>query len=303
VASGTNTISTFDVTSGLPTDGHNVPLPRGANRPISLSVHPAGTWLYVVNRESRNLTVYALRDGLPTQGRNVRAEFLGVADNPTRPAAATLNQDGTRLHVLNTGSTPFETAYSTIVVYDVSRGVPSRPALMDLEQYLGAHRWFDGGPAASGLVLDPTGATLYLDDEERPQHSPRLTIYTVDAAEYDRRASPTGCRQTAPVPPHSGNSLVMIGNGSGCWLYALGLHGTLATYQVSGRQVERRDPAETPVPNWDRAAMVANAAGTHLYLVTRRSPEVAVFDISRGIPEGMNGLPLRPPRNLPRSVP
>jgi len=136
---GSDNITVFNITPaiGLLTGGTNTALAAGA-KPTFVTTDPSGGFLVVTDFGTNNVTVFTFAGGAPTAPTN-------VGSGGTGPTSIAFNPAGTFAFSANQGSndvTPYSFAAGTLTA-----GTP---------QSMGA------GSTPSGVIVDPSGNTLYV---------------------------------------------------------------------------------------------------------------------------------------------
>jgi YVTN family beta-propeller protein len=192
VANGSSnniTFYTVDQSTGALTLPQVIPIaftPPDASLPVSIAVHPSGTFAYVTNSGSNSVSVFALdpMTGAPTEIAN---SPIAVSGGPTSVA---LEPTGKFAYVANlTGSTV------SILVIDQVSGLP---ALNDTVQLTPS-----SGPRA--LTVDPSGKYLYVTLSSMNE----VAAFRIDAASgalaqvqgspYQTGSTPLGLIATGPI--------------------------------------------------------------------------------------------------------
>jgi len=155
LADDTLSVLALDPATGLPRPWSYTPAPPGQEWPGHLMVHPAGSPVYVVNRDSDNLTVWDFDMGAG------RLTARGVVATGTKPFSIALHPAGT-------------TAYVTYLGDGAVQAFRVDPADGDL-QPLGAPQPTGEGP--EGLAVDPQGRFLYVGNTA----SRSLRTFAIDA--------------------------------------------------------------------------------------------------------------------------
>jgi 6-phosphogluconolactonase len=206
-----NDISLFDIASNgsLTEVTPRTSVEPGGSQPEYLAMDPAGSYLYVANTESFNISVFSIDSST--------GQLTQLANSPFAIGLPPLNMQvtpsGNYLYVTASGAT---TGY--IVGFSVSAGVLTS---------LGPPSSSDGiNP--NGLAIDPTGSYLYVGNTS----SPSIAIFAISAPSMPPGSltavsgSPIADTYTAPV------SLIL--DPQGTYLYVANQGSSnVAVYSIS----------------------------------------------------------------------
>jgi 6-phosphogluconolactonase len=228
-----NDISQFDIASNgtLTEPNSRVSVAPNASQPVLLAIDPAGSFLYVANAQSNNISVFAI-DG--TSGN--------LTEVPNSPFS-------TGLHVLNMQLTPSGnflyisaaggisgTTNGSIAGFSVNAGQLAS---------LGVTTSSDG-PNPTGLTIDPSGSFLYASNFS----SNSISIFAVGSSGSLAKVagSPIADGYTAPI------SLILDPAGANLYVANQG-SGNVAAYSIT---------SATGLPAALTTSTATNAFGTEV---------------------------------------
>jgi 6-phosphogluconolactonase len=207
-----NDISLFTIASNgaLTEVTPRTPIGPMASQPELLAMDPAGTYLYVMNTGSNNVSVFSIS--------STNGALTQVANSPVQiglpPLNMQLTPSGNYLYITAAGG-QVTSNDGSIIGFSVNAGVLTP---------LASNPFPSDGINPNGLAIDPKGAYLYAANTS----SPSISIFAIGAsgALSQVQNSPLADTYTAPV------SLIL--DPKGAYLYVANQgSGNVAVYSIS----------------------------------------------------------------------